>query len=76
MSSEVYYRLLYKEDTNKIIVVCMQDFDEIDYDQSKFITDKKYESEVEAQRIATIININGFSFETIKMLEMFGKLGA
>lgn len=69
--NEIYYRLFYRESENKVVVACMQWFDEYDYDQSKFITDKKFESEEVAQRIATIININGFTPEMIALLEMF-----
>lgn len=67
----IYYRLYYRESENKIVVVCMQWFDEYDYDQSKFISDKKFESEEVAQRIATIININGFSPEIMCLLGLF-----
>lgn len=69
--NKVYYRLLYRESENKVVVACMQWFDEFDYDQSKFITDKKFDDETVAQRIATIININGFTPEMMALLEMF-----
>jgi carbamoylphosphate synthase large subunit len=69
--NEVYYRLMYDEDANRIVVCCMQWFDEYDYDQSKFITDKKFKDETVAQRIATCININGFTPEIMVLLEMF-----
>lgn len=69
--NKVYYRLFYREFENKVVVACMQWFDEYDYDQSKFITDKKFKDESVAQRIATIININGFTPEIIALLGMF-----
>lgn len=50
---EVYYRVL-KEDDNSLHVVCMQWFDEEDYDQDKFAKDDdgnplKFDSELEAE---------------------------
>lgn len=52
--SEVYYKL-YKSErlNNKLTVVCLQYFDEIDYIEDRFLTDKngnpyKFESEKKA----------------------------
>jgi hypothetical protein len=39
--NDVYYRLLYLND--EVTIVCMQDFDEYDYDENKFIKDEKGE---------------------------------
>lgn len=36
--NEVYYRIYLTRD-NLFTIVCMQDFDEIDYDQCRFLTD-------------------------------------
>lgn len=45
--SDVYYRL-YVDRTNTACVVCMQDFDECDYDQHRFLSSKKFDSEEQA----------------------------
>lgn len=42
-----YYRL-YRAADGKIKAVCMQWFDEGDYDESRFFTDTKYDTEEEA----------------------------
>jgi len=51
---EIYYKI-YKSDVlgNRLTVVCMQDFDEIDYEHDKFFKDKegnilKFDTESEA----------------------------
>lgn len=44
MSSKVYWRL-YLCSSGQYEPVCMQDFDEHDYDQSKFLNYDKYENE-------------------------------
>ena len=46
--SEVYYRVI-KAKSGRINVVCLQDFDEIDYDQRQFLTKEKFDMEEEAQ---------------------------
>lgn len=59
MISEVYYKL-YLDRNSKVTIVCMQDFDEYDYIQSKFIKNSegkihKFESEELA-----IVKLNGW----------------
>ena len=44
--SKPYYRII--EDNGEISVVEMQDFDEYDYNQDRFLTDKKFVSEEKA----------------------------
>jgi hypothetical protein len=43
----VYYRPFQRDD-GSITVCCLQSFDECDYDQSKFLTDIKFDSEDDA----------------------------
>lgn len=43
MSDSAYYRILYDEDGGEICVVCLQWFDEFDYDESKWVTKQKFE---------------------------------
>lgn len=43
----VYYRIGIFN--GRLGVVCMQDFDEPDYDQNSFISDKRFDSEAEAR---------------------------
>lgn len=50
MSNEVYWRVMRKGDD--IVFPCMQDFDEIDYDQSAFLTEKQFDTEEAAQQWA------------------------
>ena len=47
-NNEVYYRILLGDDF-KFHIVTMQHFDEYDYDQSKFLNDEHYETEIDAQ---------------------------
>jgi hypothetical protein len=44
----VYYRL-YVSKNDGIKIVCMQSFDEDDYDQSRFVNKERYETEEEAE---------------------------
>jgi len=48
---DVYYRVLRGSDDIPI-VACMQWFDEYDYDQSRFFTEKKFEHERDAEEFA------------------------
>lgn len=41
--SEVYYRVFRGKD-RELCVVTLQDFDEVDYDQSRFVTDQKFDA--------------------------------
>lgn len=43
----LYYRIYLNRD-NKYVPVCMQDFDERDYDQSRFLVENKFPSELAA----------------------------
>ena len=52
MSNSVYYKLYVRPD-GFVVVVCMQDFDEHDYDPSRFLHDKngipyRYDAELVA----------------------------
>lgn len=47
--SPVYYRLLWSDREERNVVVCMQDFDEYDYDQSKFLNNERYPTEEAAK---------------------------
>ena len=44
----IYYRL-FVDGHDELVVVCMQDFDEYDYDQKRFINTKQYETEERAE---------------------------
>lgn len=46
--NEVYYRL-YVDSHDEPCVVCMQWFDEFDYDKKRFINETKYETEEQAE---------------------------
>ena len=59
--NKVYYKI--REDEGKLSVVCLQDFDEIDYDQSKFISKYKFNTEQDADEM-----INGIYTFIGKML--------
>lgn len=52
--SDFYYKLLWEEDSQQVTIVCMQDFDESDYDSQLFVKDKsgdicKFSEENEAR---------------------------
>lgn len=48
-ANKPYYRLFIDRD-DKPVVVCLQPFDEADYDQSRFINKKRYETEEAAEK--------------------------
>lgn len=51
MDNDVYYRVIHSnsaENAAGLCVVCMQWFDEHDYDQSRFDTDTCFKSEADA----------------------------
>lgn len=54
--SDVYYRIL-RDDDNVLHVVCLQDFDEKDYDQSRFVFNRRFGSEEEAMEVVNGMNI-------------------
>ena len=41
LSSPVYYKIIKKFGSNAVTIACLQDFDEIDYDQDDFFKDSK-----------------------------------
>lgn len=45
----VYYRIIHSLEDDEAVVVCMQWFDEYDYDQARFLTEKTFPTEKEAQ---------------------------
>jgi hypothetical protein len=47
-ANKEYYRLFVDRDDNPC-VVCLQPFDEDDYDQKRFINEDRYETEEEAE---------------------------
>lgn len=51
-----YYRLFVNRD-DEPCVVCMQWFDEYDYDQTRFINGKKYETEEQAENALLSLKI-------------------
>ena len=46
--SEVYWRV-YRDNEDSVVFPCMQDFDEMDYNQENFLTEDKFESEARAR---------------------------
>lgn len=53
--SEVYYRVFLDHLEGDFVVVCLQDFDERDYDQARFLTGGIASEEV-AEDIAALAN--------------------
>ena len=45
----VYYRIYFNKPLQEIVVVCMQDFDENDYNQHYFLTPEMFETEDAAE---------------------------
>ena len=45
--NQVYYRI-FRDKDDKLCVVTLQDFDEIDYDQSRFVTALKFDDLMDA----------------------------
>lgn len=45
---EVYYRI-YRAEDNKIVFPCMQSFDECDYEQDRFLSEERFETEDKAK---------------------------
>lgn len=48
--SEIYWKILIMDD-DTIEPVCLQDFDEKDYNQNKFLTQKRFSSEEEIKEV-------------------------
>jgi len=44
----IYYRLMVHSMGHRAVIVTMQDFDESHYDESRYITNRKFDSEEEA----------------------------
>lgn len=55
--NEVYYRIIFSKNNDAFVVVTMQDFDERDYDQSRFINERRYDTEHAAERALNILNM-------------------
>lgn len=73
--NRVYWRL-YVNREDEPVVVTMQSFDEMDYDQDRFINDEKYDSEEQAKQAllayklkASVPLTNLEKFKLIAMLE-------
>lgn len=63
--SDVYYKIIRKD--GGLAVVCLQDFDEPDYDQRKFLSQYKYSTEEEAEEVINGIKcfiVDKFVFKT------------
>lgn len=46
---EVHYRLYRSSHSEQIVVICVQDFDYIDYDEDRFHNEIRYDSENQAE---------------------------
>lgn len=58
--NEVYYRI-YLGKSDEIVIVCLQRFDEHDYNQSRFLSEQRFISEEIANEfIRTIQNSNRY----------------
>jgi hypothetical protein len=56
--SDVYYKIIREIDNpRKLAVVHMQDHDEFDYDQARFLSDFKYPTEEAAKQVIAGIKI-------------------
>jgi len=54
--NEVHYRLYRSaRDNDRVVVICVQDFDYPDYDEDRFVTDTKYQYEFEADAVADVL---------------------
>jgi len=49
VADDVHYRLYVRSESTKPIVICVQSFDYIDYDETRFLNDVHYDTEQEAQ---------------------------
>jgi len=50
MTDEVYYRIHIAEN-GTLVVVCLQEFDERDYEPRQWLSDTKFETEDDAQEV-------------------------
>jgi hypothetical protein len=66
----VYYRLMVNREFG-VSVVCMQNFDEVDYDQKRFLTEQKFDTEELAED--WVVNNFGFCREVIDMSRSIGE---
>lgn len=46
--NEVYYRIFLAKNNKDILLICMQNFDEVDYDQNRFLSSKEFSTEEHA----------------------------
>ena len=68
MEHPIYYRILVSRDRSEAFIACLQDFDEIDYDNIPRITDRKFDTEQDARIFAGMILLNPDVPERIKKL--------
>ena len=59
---EIYYRILFSPRDGTIDIVCMQDFDECDYDHSRYLTTQKFDTEEEASQFLRDQKESGIRF--------------
>ncbi len=70
----VYYRL-YVNNKDEPCVVCMQWFDELDYDQARFINDERYNTEEQAEEALLQLKIKaGMQLSTLEKLKAVAML--
>lgn len=74
-TNRVYYRL-FVDKKDQPVVVCMQWFDEADYDQSRFINKEEYETEQKAEDALLALKLKANTpltnlerFRVIRLLE-------
>jgi hypothetical protein len=69
-ANAVYYRL-FVDRNDQPCVVCMQWFDERDYDQSRFINEERYKSEEEAElALLTLKTKAGMPLSALERLKL------
>jgi hypothetical protein len=68
MDNDVYWRPYITNDG--VVAVCMQWFDEYDYDSSRYYNDKKYKTEKKCQKKCDKI-IKKFNVTNIKLKDLY-----
>ena len=62
----IYYKIYLSSNDNKLVVVCLQDFDEPDYNQNQFYKEDDYDKIFQTEEEAIKFLNNKFKAEYIR----------
>lgn len=65
---DIYYRV-YFDRNDEISIVCLQDFDEDDYDQERFLSSTKFDTDEDAVKFVQQIAQKNLVFKNLKIAQ-------